>query len=86
LIKNSIVDRSSSFGADGGAIATPSVDVRRARGAAEALTSQKILSTNMHMAVAPVAQRPARGITIDGETRARSDIGVVSCSSLRVLF
>jgi hypothetical protein len=78
LIKNSIVDRSSSFGADGGAIATPSVDVRRARGAAEALTSQKIRECRRGAA--------ARGITIDGETRARSDIGVVSCSSLRVLF
>jgi hypothetical protein len=78
LIKNSIVDRSSSFGADGGAIATPSVDVRRARGAAEALTSQKISL--------PALSHSARGITIDGETRARSDIGVVSCSSLRVLF
>jgi hypothetical protein len=79
LIKNSIVDRSSSFGADGGAIATPSVDVRRARGAAEALTSQKISS-------AVQRECRTRGITIDGETRARSDIGVVSCSSLRVLF
>jgi fructose-specific phosphotransferase system component IIB len=78
LIKNSIVDRSSSFGADGGAIATPSVDVRRARGAAEALTSQKISSAQRKIS--------SRGITIDGETRARSDIGVVSCSSLRVLF